>query len=50
MAFTGEELTIPQIEEDIVDIQWIRPENIGKYMPYSYPNLKLVFETAGYLS
>lgn len=50
MAFTGEELTIPQIEEDIVDIQWIRPENISKYMPYSYANLKLVFETAGYLS
>lgn len=48
MSFTGTELTIPQIEEDIMDIQWIRPENIAKYLRYSYPNLKLVFEEAGY--
>lgn len=48
MNFTGTELTIPQIEEDIMDIQWIRPENIHKYLRYSYPNLRLVFEAAGY--
>lgn len=49
MSFTGNELTIPQIEEDIIDIQWIKPENIEKYLKYSYPNLKLVFKAAGYL-
>lgn len=48
MQFSGTELTIPQIEEDILDIQWIKPENISKYMRYSYPNLKTVFESAGY--
>lgn len=48
MQFSGGELTIPQIEEDILDIQWIKPENISKYMRYSYPNLKTVFESAGY--
>lgn len=48
MQFTGTELTVPQIEEDILDIQWIKPENIGKYLRYSYPNLKLVFREAGY--
>lgn len=48
MQFSGAELTIPQIEEDILDIQWIKPENISKYMRYSYPNLKTVFESAGY--
>lgn len=48
MAFTGSELTVPQIEEDIVDIQWVRPENIQKYLPYAYPNLKIVFQSAGY--
>jgi 8-oxo-dGTP pyrophosphatase MutT (NUDIX family) len=48
MNFTGTELTVPQIEEDIQDIQWIKPENIGKYLPYSYPNLKAVFRSAGY--
>ena len=49
MDFTGEELTIPQIEEDIIDIQWIKPENIHRYIAYSYPNLKLVFEAAGFV-
>ena len=48
MSFTGQELTVPQIEEDIIDIQWIRPENIARYLPYSYPNLRSVFRHAGY--
>lgn len=48
MSFTGKELTVPQIEEDITDIQWIRPENIARYLPYSYPNLWSVFRAAGY--
>lgn len=49
MTFTGNELTIPQIEEDIMDIQWVRPENIEKYLAYSYPNLKQVFKAAGFI-
>lgn len=48
IAFTGTELTVPQIEEDITDIQWISPENLSKYIPYSYPNLTAVFRAAGY--
>lgn len=48
MYFTGTELTVPQIEEDILDIQWIRPENLGKYMAYSYENIREVFLKAGY--
>ncbi|GEP96806.1 NUDIX hydrolase [Chitinophaga cymbidii] len=48
MRFTGTELTIPQIEEDIMDIQWIRPENLGKYMQYSYQNIIDVLLKAGY--
>jgi 8-oxo-dGTP pyrophosphatase MutT (NUDIX family) len=48
MLFTGTELTVPQIEEDIMDIQWIRPENLGKYMKFSYQNIVDVFEKAGY--
>ncbi|MBO9151447.1 MULTISPECIES: NUDIX hydrolase [Chitinophaga] len=50
MYFTGTELTIPQIEEDIMDIQWIRPENLAKYMQYSYQNIVDVVEKAGYKS
>jgi 8-oxo-dGTP pyrophosphatase MutT (NUDIX family) len=48
MYFTGTEQTIPQIEEDIMDIQWIAPEHIQKYMPYSYPNIEAVIRAAGY--
>ncbi len=48
--FTGDELTVPQIEEDIIDIQWIKQENINHYLIYSYPNLKQVFHSAGIIS
>ncbi len=48
MEFTGTELTVPQIEEDIMDIQWIRPEHIARYMAYSYPNIRDVVRAAGY--
>ncbi|MGX5820547.1 NUDIX hydrolase [Chitinophaga lutea] len=48
MYFTGTELTVAQIEEDIVDIQWIRPENLSKYLAYSYENIRDVFRRAGY--
>ncbi|WP_298739037.1 NUDIX hydrolase [uncultured Chitinophaga sp.] len=48
MQFTGTELTVPQIEEDIMDIQWIKPENLGKYLKFSYKNIEDVFLKAGY--
>ena len=46
MQFTGTELTIPQIEEDILDIEWIKPENIKKYLKFSYANIREVFRAA----
>jgi 8-oxo-dGTP pyrophosphatase MutT (NUDIX family) len=48
MKFSGTELTIPQIEEDIVDIQWVKPENLSKYLKFSYQNITDVFEKEGY--
>lgn len=48
MAFTGTELTVPQIEEDIMDIQWIKPENVTKYLKFSYQNIIDVFKQEGY--
>jgi 8-oxo-dGTP pyrophosphatase MutT (NUDIX family) len=48
MQFTGTELTVPQIEEDIVDIQWVKPEHLSKYMKFSYNNIIQVFEQDGY--
>lgn len=49
VVFKGDELTIPQIEEDIVDIQWIKPENIKHYMKYTYPGIRDVFRVANLL-
>lgn len=48
MQFTGTELTVPQIEEDIMDIQWIKPENLSKYLKFSYKNIEDVFLKSGY--
>lgn len=48
MQFTGTELTVPQIEEDIQDIQWIKPAHLDKYLKYSYQNIMDVFRRAGY--
>jgi 8-oxo-dGTP pyrophosphatase MutT (NUDIX family) len=48
MKFTGTELTIPQIEEDIMDIQWVKPEHLSKYLKFSYQNITDVFEKDGY--
>lgn len=48
MKFTGTELTVPQIEEDILDAQWIKPAHISKYLRYSYGTIRYVFDRAGY--
>ncbi|UYQ94258.1 NUDIX domain-containing protein [Chitinophaga horti] len=44
MHFTGTELTVPQIEEDIMDIEWVKQENVDKYLKFSYQNIINVFE------
>ncbi|GEP90243.1 8-oxo-dGTP pyrophosphatase MutT, NUDIX family [Chitinophaga terrae (ex Kim and Jung 2007)] len=46
MSFTGTELTVPQIEEDILDIEWIKPQNVNKYLKFSYANIREVFRAA----
>ncbi|MEC5146213.1 NUDIX hydrolase [Chitinophaga sp. 212800010-3] len=48
MQFTGTELTVPQIEEDIQDLQWIKPDNVDKYLKYSYENIREVFRAANF--
>lgn len=44
MDFTGTELTVPQIEEDIMDIEWVKQENVDKYLKFSYQNIINVFD------
>ncbi|RBL89219.1 NUDIX hydrolase [Chitinophaga flava] len=46
MQFTGTELTVPQIEEDIQDIEWVKPQNLEKFLKYSYENIREVFKAA----
>ncbi|MHB1922625.1 MAG: NUDIX hydrolase, partial [Chitinophagaceae bacterium] len=43
MIFFGKEPTIPQIEEDIIDIQWVKKQHLNGYLRYSYPNIREVF-------
>ncbi|HVB04237.1 MAG TPA: NUDIX hydrolase [Chitinophagaceae bacterium] len=50
MLFTGSELTIPQLEEDILDIQWVLPIHLPKYLKHTYPNIRDVFIQAGFQS
>lgn len=47
MESDGSELTVAQIEEDILDIQWVLPEHLEKYLKYTYPNIRSVFKNAG---
>ena len=47
MEFTGSELTVPQIEEDIQDIQWIWPEHLSKYLAHAHSNIRDVLLKAG---
>ncbi|MBO9728193.1 MAG: NUDIX hydrolase [Chitinophaga sp.] len=46
MQFTGTELTVPQIEEDIQDVQWVKPEHVDKYLKFSYENIREVFRAS----
>lgn len=47
MASDGTELTVAQIEEDILDIQWVSPRHLEKYLKFTYPNIRSVFRNAG---
>ncbi|MCL6524975.1 MAG: NUDIX domain-containing protein [Thermoflavifilum sp.] len=49
MKFTGTELTVPQIEEDIIDIQWIKPIHLEKYLRYSYGTIRYVCYQSGFI-
>lgn len=50
MSIKGEQSLIPQTEEDIHDIKWVKVQDLGNYMKNSFPSvadvLKLVTEKA----
>lgn len=47
MASDGTEHTVAQIEEDILDIQWVSPLHLEKYLKFTYTNIRSVFRDAG---
>ncbi|MCD8185174.1 MAG: NUDIX domain-containing protein [Rikenellaceae bacterium] len=48
MAYTGNLAPVPQVEEDIMAIEWVNPGQLDRYLKNTYPTIIDVFEAAGY--
>ena len=44
MTSTGNKKLVPQLEEDITEAIWIKPENFGKIMDNTFPLIKEVLD------
>ncbi len=42
----GEEKLVPQVEEDITEIRWVKDEDLEKYLGNTFPTIRSVFENA----
>ena len=42
MQYNGSQPLVPQTEESITDVQWVKPANVGILMQNSYETIKLV--------
>jgi hypothetical protein len=40
MDYPGDEVPIPQTSEGITHIEWLDPEDFGKVLENTYPNLE----------
>lgn len=49
MKVTTEQNLVPQAEEDITGISWVKPENLKSYMSNTFPTIKSVLTMAGVL-
>jgi 8-oxo-dGTP pyrophosphatase MutT (NUDIX family) len=45
MSITGEQKLIPQTDEDIFEIRWIKPDDISLYLPKSFPLITDIIES-----
>lgn len=43
MRFTGDETPVPQTEEDIQEIRWVKPQEIDTYLSNTYDSLIDIF-------
>lgn len=39
MKVAGDQQLIPQVEEDIHEIRWVKPKDLAKYIPDSFPSV-----------
>lgn len=44
MKVGGDQQLIPQVEEDIHEIRWVKPKDLAKYIPDSFPSVADVLE------
>jgi 8-oxo-dGTP pyrophosphatase MutT (NUDIX family) len=44
MKVKGEQLLIPQTEEDILEIKWVKANDLGKYRKISFPSIRDVLD------
>lgn len=49
MLYTGRSLPVPEEEEDITEIRWLRPESVSMIYENTYPSIIDVFRYAGLL-
>jgi 8-oxo-dGTP pyrophosphatase MutT (NUDIX family) len=47
MTASKNEKLKPQIEEDITDLKWVKPEELGYYLANTYPTILEVFRQGG---
>lgn len=43
MSYTGNEYPVPQIEEDITEVRWFNPDEVGQALENTYLSLKEMF-------
>lgn len=47
MYATGEQETIPQIEEDITEVRWVKRGDLAQYLENTYENIRQIIGKAG---
>jgi len=47
MLYKGKQKPVPQVEEDISDIKWIKPNKLEPYLQQSFPAIRDVFTYFG---
>lgn len=47
MSYTGDQSLVPQTEEDITDVKWVKKGDLTEYLEGTYPTIIEVFRAAG---